>query len=123
MTARRDLGDFGERLAAHRLEAAGLTVLARNVRVPAGEIDVVARDGGDMVFVEVRTRKAPPGAAAESLTPSKLQRMWRCAMEYCEDQSIDPESVRLDLVSIDLDRAGRVTTVEHFRGLEVPEAV
>lgn len=120
VTARKALGDFGERVAAHRLEAAGMTVVGRNVRVPGGEIDIVARDGDDMVFVEVRTRRALPGAAAESVDDVKLERMWSCAMAYCERESVDPERVRVDVVSIDLDGAGRVSAVEHFRGVEIP---
>ena len=67
MTERQRLGAFAERVAAHRLEAAGLAVLARNARTPSGEIDIVARDGADVAFVEVRARRASPGAAAESL--------------------------------------------------------
>jgi putative endonuclease len=120
VTARKDLGDFGERVAAQRLEASGLAVEARNVRVPSGEIDIVARDGADTVFVEVRTRRASPGTAAETLTQAKLERMWRCAMEYCETAGRDPEQVRLDLVSIDLSDDGRIGAIEHFRGLELP---
>ncbi|GAB4334165.1 MAG: YraN family protein [Dehalococcoidia bacterium] len=122
MTAhRQQLGAFGERVAVHRLEASGMTIAERNVRVPSGEIDIVARDGDDVVFVEVRTRRADPGTAAESIAPRKLRRMWRCAMEYCEQRAIDPETVRIDLVSIDLGPAGQPALVEHFRALEVPD--
>ena len=120
MTPKRALGDFGERVAALRIEALGMTVVGRQVRLPSGEIDIVAREAAETVFVEVRTRRASPGAAAESFTPVKLRRMWRCAMEYCEREGIDPDSARLDAVLIDLDAKGLVVSFEHFRGLEVP---
>ena len=68
MTPKRALGDFGERVAALRLEALGMTVVGRQVRLPSGEIDIVAREAAETVFVEVRTRRASPGAAAESFT-------------------------------------------------------
>lgn len=121
MTARQRLGEFGERLAVHRLEASGLRILARNVRVPSGEIDILAEDGDDLVFVEVRTRRSVPGVAAESLTPAKLRRMWQCAMDYCDREGADPERVRIDVVSVDIGRGGRVEVVEHFRGIEIPD--
>lgn len=122
MTARRDLGDFGERLAVGRLEAAGLRVVARNVRMPHGEIDIVAHDAADLVFVEVRTRRAARGTAAESLEPVKLRRMWQCAMDYCEAAGVDPARARIDAVTIDLAPDGRIASVEHFRGCEIPDA-
>ncbi len=122
MTRRQRLGAFGERVAAHRLEAAGLEIVARNVRTPSGEIDLVARDGGDVVFVEVRTRRAERGTAAESLDARKLRRMWRCAMEFCEARALDPELVRIDLVSLDIAARDAVAHIEHFRGLEIPDA-
>ena len=121
MNRRQELGAFGERVAAHRLEAAGLEIVARNVRTSSGEIDLVARDGEDVVFVEVRTRRADPGTAAESLDTRKLQRMWRCAMEYCEETGLDPECVRIDLVSLDIGGRDAVAHIEHFRGLEIPD--
>ncbi|MGD9934452.1 MAG: YraN family protein [Dehalococcoidia bacterium] len=121
MTARQRLGAFGERLARRHIETAGLTVVATNIRLKAGEIDILAHDAGDLVFIEARTRKAPPGSAAETLTPAKLRRLWACAMEYCEREQQNPESVRLDLVCIDLDDSGRVAAIEHIKGLEVPD--
>jgi putative endonuclease len=122
VTAKRDLGDFGERVARHHLEAAGFVVLGTNVRVPSGEVDIVGRDGsdGDLVFVEVRTRRAGAGSAAETVTPVKLLRMWRCAMDYCEQQAQDPDFVRLDLVTLDLDASGAVVAIDRIRGLELP---
>ena len=121
MTRRKELGDFGERVAAHRLEASGMRILARNTRTRGGEIDIIAEDGDDLVFVEVRARRNVPGVAAESLTPVKLRRMWQCAMDYCDTNGISPERVRLDLVSIDLAPNGEAAHIEHFRGLEVPD--
>lgn len=121
MNARQEFGAFGERVAVHRLEASGMTVLARNLRTPSGEIDIVARDGEDVVFVEVRTRRAIPGLAAESLKADKLRRMWRCAMEYCETAGLGPECARVDVVSIDLGPGGQAAHIEHFRGVEIPD--
>lgn len=119
MTARRELGDFGERLAAHRLEAEGLRILGRNVRVPGGEIDILAEEGEDLVFVEVRTRRGADGAAAESLSAGKLRRMWRAAMAYCDANEVEPGRARMDVVSVDLDARGRVLEVYHYRAMEM----
>ena len=121
MNERQRLGEFGERIAGHRIEAAGMRVVARNVRTRGGEIDIVAHDGDDVVFVEVRTRRAIPGLAAESLGPTKLRRMWQCAMDYCEAAGVDPERARVDVVSIDLGPGGQAAHVEHFRGVEIPD--
>lgn len=120
MTARGRLGAFGERVAEQHLIANGLAILGRNIRLKAGEIDILARDGDDLAFVEVRTRRAPPGSAAETLTPAKLRRLWACAMEFCDQQEADPEAVRLDLVCIDMEDSGAVSSVEYIKGLELP---
>ena len=120
MTARRDLGDFGERIAAHRLEFEGMTVIERNARVGRIEIDLVMRDRDEVVFVEVRTRRGAPGLAAESVDAAKLRRMWEAAAGYCEQHGIGLEAARIDVVAVDLDGRGVARSVEHFRGVEVP---
>ena len=120
VTARKQLGDFGERVAAHRLESLGMKIVARNVRVGRIEVDLIAQDGDDVVFVEVRTRRGEEGLAAESLGPAKLRRMWQCAIGYCEQQQIAPELARIDVIAIDLDAGGTARAVDHFRGIEIP---
>lgn len=121
MTTRGDLGAFGERVAAHRLEAAGMTILARNVRVPGGEIDLLCRDGADTVCVEVRTRRSAPGTAAESVSATKRARMWRAAFAYADREGIDPANLRVDLVVIDLGPGGEVAHTAHLRAIELPD--
>lgn len=120
MNARQELGAFGERVAAHHLEAAGMTIIDRNVRISRTEVDLIARDGDDLVFVEVRTRRNAPGLAAESIVGSKLQRIWAFALAYCERKGHDPDTIRLDVVVVELDARGSTRNVEHFRGVEVP---
>ena len=121
MNARQELGAFGERIAAHRLEQLGMSIVGRNVRIGRTEVDIVARDGEDMVFVEVRTRKGAPGLAAESIVPAKLQRIWAFALAYCEREGIAAEAIRLDVVVVELDGRGVARNVEHIRGVEVAE--
>jgi len=73
---RKRLGDFGERLAAHHLEAKGYRIVARNWRCARGEIDLVAQAGAELVFVEVKTRRGQAfGAPEQGVTPRKAQRL------------------------------------------------
>lgn len=120
MNERQQLGGFGERVAAHRLQSLGMHVIDRNVRVGRAELDLVARDGEEIVVVEVRTRRGAAGLAAESLTPAKLRRLWHAAMGYAEANGIDPERVRVDVVAVELDGKGTARNVEHFRGIDIP---
>jgi putative endonuclease len=118
VNSRRELGDFGERVAAHHLEAHGLRVVARNVRTKRGEIDLIAQDGPDTVFVEVRTRRGSPGLAAESINRAKLRRMHLCANLWCEAEGVPRDLTRLDSVVVELSADGLVVNVEHYRALE-----
>lgn len=120
MNDRQKLGGFGERVAAHRLESLGMTIIGRNVRVGRAELDLVARDGQETVVVEVRTRRGAAGLAAESLTPAKLRRLWHAAMQYAAEHSLDIERIRIDVVAVELDSHGATRNVEHFRGVDIP---
>jgi putative endonuclease len=94
-------GSAAEVLAADFLRSRGLAVLARNYRCRFGEIDIVARDRGAVVFVEVRLRSSAAfGGAAASITPAKRVRMVRAAKHYLATFRNEPEC-RFDAVLLD----------------------
>jgi putative endonuclease len=115
MTTRRELGDFGERVAIAHLEAKGYRILDTKFRTREGEVDVVAERDGVVAFVEVKTRRGDAmGAAAEAITSHKARRLLAVAASYGLDRPDLPEGRRIDLIAIDLDARGRVTSVEHI---------
>ena len=104
---RVSLGQQGEELACRRLRQRGYAVLARRYRTRYGEIDIVARDGDTMVFVEVKTRKtASCGAPAEAVTPLKRRRLASMASDYLARHPPDARGVRFDVVAIRVDGDG-----------------
>ncbi len=115
MTTRRDLGDFGERVAAAHLEAKGYRIIATNFRVREGEVDLVAERGGVVAFVEVKTRRGDAmGSAVESIDAHKAKRLLLAAEAFAQEHPELPPGRRIDLIAIDLDTAGRVVSVQHI---------
>lgn len=96
-------GAEAEARAAAHLTALGREVLARNYRIPGGEIDLVTLDGEVLVFTEVRQRRsARHGSAAESVTPRKLALMHRAALSYLvREHGRDDLPCRLEVLTID----------------------
>lgn len=101
---RQRCGREGEARAAAFLAARGLTILARNVRAPAGEIDLVALDGETLVFCEIRTRRSRgQGGALESVTPAKQRQVVRVAKWFlAAHPALREQPVRFDVVAIDV---------------------
>lgn len=98
---RKRLGERGEDAAAAYLERAGMTVVERNWRVPAGEVDIVALDGETLVLCEVKTRKtAAKGTPEEAVTPAKQRRYRKLAAAYVQQAGIATVSVRFDVVTL-----------------------
>ncbi|MER5887380.1 YraN family protein [Streptomyces sp. NPDC001941] len=118
MNATRALGRYGEELAARRLGAAGMKVLARNWRCGrTGEIDIVARDGDALVVCEVKTRRTGPYCPMAALTPVRTERLRRLAECWlARHHGPPPGGVRIDLVGVTLPRRG-APRVEHVRGV------
>ena len=104
---RSRLGAQGERIAAAHLESLGLVIETRNYRTRYGEIDLVARDGVEVVFVEVRTkRSAAFGMPEESMTRRKQARLIHAAKEYLAAHGLATASWRVDFVAITLQPDG-----------------
>ena len=113
---RQALGRYGEAAAARHLEAAGMVVLDRNWRCPAGEIDLVLRDGSTLVVCEVKTRSSDAcGTPLEAVTPAKLHRLQRLAAAWRQAHGVRADT-RIDMVGVDRPRRGP-TVVEHVAGI------
>jgi putative endonuclease len=111
------VGRYGERLAARHLLARGLVLLDRNWRCPSGELDLVARDGPVLVFVEVKTRRGGRfGTPAEAVSAEKTRRLRRLAARWLAVRGVgDRREIRFDVVSVLL--GGDTVGVEHLRGV------
>jgi len=104
----RQAGNRAEQLAARFLGQRGLTVLHRNYRCRAGEIDVIARDGEALVFIEVRLRNnLTHGAAVETVTPAKQRRIIRSASHFLLQNPVFSDiPCRFDVLGIRTDGEG-----------------
>lgn len=109
------VGRYGEDVAERHLVEAGMQVLARNWRCPAGEIDIVARDGDVLVVCEVKTRRsAAYGAPAEAVTGRKVEKLRELALLWLREHP-GARAVRFDVVSVRPQRSGPAA-VTHLRG-------
>jgi putative endonuclease len=116
--AKDAIGQYGEDLAARHLVGAGFTILARNWRCSAGELDIVARDGDVLVIAEVKTRTSTKfGTPAEAVTRRKVDKLRELALLWLRDNPASGRrQVRFDVVSVLLPKAGSAQ-LEHLRGV------
>lgn len=97
----RDLGPLGERRAVWFYRLRGFRVVDRNVRIGDAEVDLIARRGGLLVFVEVKTRQQTVrGAPYEAVDREKQLRILRLAERYIASRGFQPRAIRFDVVSL-----------------------
>lgn len=101
MSGGHAFGRDGEDAAARYLRAAGFLIVGRNVRGPAGEIDIVARDGDTLVFIEVKARRSRAyGSALGAVDARKRRRLRAAAADYL--QFVAPAAkARFDVLTFD----------------------
>jgi len=101
LAKRRETGKKGEELAATYLEAHGMEILHRNFRIREGEIDIIARDGDYLVFVEVKTDRSHNFGEPETwVTARKRRRIALAAEAYLQRYDIHDVDCRFDVVAI-----------------------
>lgn len=110
-------GNRGERIAGWFLRTKGYRVVATNFRVRGGEIDLVCRQGGTLVFVEVKTRSSHLGGyPEEAVTVRKMQRLQTAIDAYLQQHCDVRQPIRVDVVSVTVgDQAW--PTVSHFQNV------
>ena len=108
----RFLGDRGERAAARHLRGRGMRVITRGYRTAGGEIDLIAREGRTLVFVEVKTRRQ--GNPAEAVTPDKQRRITLAALHFLRRHHLQDYPCRFDVVTVLWPDDGRPPTISHI---------
>jgi len=108
------VGSGGERAAADFLVARGYHILERNFRCRGGEVDLIALDGGVLVFVEVKVRRTlSRGAPIEAVTAVKQARVRRAAQEYLTFCGRVFQRIRFDVMSVM--KTARNTDITHLK--------
>ena len=112
---RKATGIKGEEEAARFLTRCGYAILEKNVRTRVGEIDLVAKEGKTLVFVEVKTRRAaegdPPQAAVNTRKQNKLGKL---AQSYLRSKRLREQPCRFDVVAIVVNNEGGVKAIRHI---------
>ena len=111
--SRSEIGRSAESFAASELEERGMTIIERNFRTRFGEVDLVARSGETIVFVEVRARRSTAFVTpAESVIGEKSRRLIVACQQFLQDTDIFWSHWRIDIASVQLDRWERPASVE-----------
>src|SRR5262245_54044268 len=113
---RQGLGRTGERLAAEALLRRGDRILERNFRCSFGEIDLVAEDAEDLIFVEVKTRRGNAwGLPEEAITRRKQRTILQVARYYLYLHACQPRSWRVDVVAVQLSSRGKLEEIRVYK--------
>lgn len=117
---RKETGNLGEKLAQDYLKKRGYRIIETNYHCTYGEIDIISKHKGTLVFTEVRSRTGSGfGTPEESITDTKKAHMRSSAYHYIQTHEKLPESWRIDVIAIELDRDGkpvRIELLEHAVG-------
>ena len=108
-------GIVAEDSATRLLEAQGMTILARRHRTPHGEIDLIAEEGGPLVFVEVKARPTRADAAL-SLTARQWARLEAAALHYAAETDRADADMRFDVILADA--SGQCERIENARSFD-----
>jgi len=113
---RQTTGIIGEKLAADFLIRQGYAIIETNFRCKEGEVDIIAKEGEFLVFVEVRAKhNRNYGTPEESVTARKKQHLRNVAVRYLETHDNLPGEWRIDFVAVELNGAGTLTRLEVFK--------
>lgn len=109
------LGRSGEEVAVNYLQIKGLSIEQRNFRCRLGELDIVARDGPFLVFIEVRTVTGNSfGTAQESIDKKKVHKIRLIATYYLQSRNIKNTPLRFDVIAVTMDTDKTIKKLDHI---------
>ena len=105
MYYKQEIGKSGEALAAEYLASKGYNIIERNFECWQGEIDIIALDKNEIVFVEVKTRRNRSyGLAAEAVNDLKKKHLWKAVEYYVYSRNLQNDFIRIDVIEVYLNR-------------------
>lgn len=121
ITQNRRIGDVGEELACRFLEGNGYAIIERNFPCRFGEIDIVAKKGSSLVFVEVKTAyKGNTLFAQENITYHKIRKFIRAVEVYFLARKIKPnQSWQMDAILVKLDSVGGLPEINRIENINI----
>jgi len=100
---RLELGNLGERIALTKIKHLGYKCIEKNYRCPLGEIDLIAKDGDCLVFIEIKTRKGRSiGYAKEAVDRRKIRQISKVALAYMKSNNCCDTKSRFDVIAINI---------------------
>lgn len=115
MAKRRDVGVWGEAIAAKHLTQLGYALRERNWRYGHGELDIIAQRGDTIVFVEVRTRRSDAyGRPQETISARKRSKLIATAQAYLDAHGLEDVQWQIDVIAIELDKRNAASRIEHI---------
>jgi putative endonuclease len=119
MAHKQQVGIFGQKLAVEFLQQKQYRILAENYSTRRGEIDIVAQQDGQLVFVEVKTRLSRKyGLPEEAVSKLKRQKMQWAAYKYLTENNINSDNFRFDILAIEIDKDSKRALIRHHKNLE-----
>ena len=101
MYKRHETGKIGEDISVKYLEQIGYTIIERNFECKQGEIDIIAKDKNEYVFIEVKTRSsASYGKPKEAVDTTKKKHIYRSAEYYVYSKYLENEPIRIDVIEV-----------------------
>lgn len=113
--SKKDIGNFGEKLACKFLKKLGYKIIDKNYRTRAGEIDIIAKDQKFFVFVEVKTRTSIDFGYPEQNVHFHKMRHFQLSVQIYLLQNNIRDPFRLDVVSINLSQ--KLPEIKHFKNI------
>lgn len=116
MSQSKEVARIGERLAAQYLKEQGYQILEHNYRLRTGEIDLIAKEGERIVFVEVKTRRTLKfGVPQAAVTLTKQKQISKVALSYLQSNEMLDAPCRFDVVAVFLSPKSTTPKLEHIR--------
>ena len=113
---KRETGKNGEELAVKFLEKNGIQIIKRNYFSKYGEIDLIGFENQTIIFIEVKLRNNIEfGSVYESVTESKVKRIYNSAKDFLSNSDINYNDCRFDVILINFDKAANNYTFEWFK--------